>query len=200
MNKKALDEIIYTSTISYTLYIPFLENTITKNFIKNIFKKLNIGIISSIKITQQNKVNSAIINFNYWNFNNPSAMNLARRIMNGCAKFIYDDPKYWLLCAIRNKFDIYKSYYRLLQIKEQENIINLQKQEINTLSNDLSNKSVDYMDLRMQIYNYISDNKIPENIKTDLLNIVKIPRPILKRQIAYSNITKNKLKDYNIWE
>ena len=68
MNQSAFDEIIYPSTISYTIYIPFLENTITKNFIKNMFEKYNIGTISNIKISQRNKINSATIIFSYWNF------------------------------------------------------------------------------------------------------------------------------------
>jgi hypothetical protein len=83
-----------------SIYIPRIFENITTEKIKHVFEVLDLGIISHIDLVPRgpSKLKMAFVHFKEW-FTNPSAQNLARKILDPVtqAKLVYDDPWYWIL-------------------------------------------------------------------------------------------------------
>jgi len=95
---------------NYSVYIPRVFSNITEDNIRNIFSKLDIGEVSRVDfIAKENskgeKYNMVFVWFSHWNDENSAAMNLKERIEdpNTQAKFVYDDPWYWILLPNTSK-------------------------------------------------------------------------------------------------
>lgn len=86
------------NTIPTTLCIPRIESTIKKDYIFNIFQKLKIGYIERItEIPLRNDTkHKRIIIIIHLNINNPTSLNIHKRIENNeNIKIVYDMPWYW---------------------------------------------------------------------------------------------------------
>ena len=95
---------------NYSVYIPRVFSNITEDKICNIFSKMDIGEVSRVDfISKENskgeKYNMVFVWFSHWNDENSAAMNLKERIEdpNTQAKFVYDDPWYWILLPNTSK-------------------------------------------------------------------------------------------------
>ena len=97
---KSYDQVYLTMSSSaidqnLTIYIPYMEKEhANKEYIKNIFKSLDIGIIDYVYFEN----NTAIIYMQKWN-NNVTVQNLQEKIKDGHrqARLVHDDPNYWVL-------------------------------------------------------------------------------------------------------
>lgn len=97
---------VFDPTLS--VYIPIIIGNISQDKIINLFKKLDIGLVSRVdfvnKFNKKGKlVKEAFIHFEKW-YNTASAENLQARIKdpNINAKLVYDDPKYWPILPAHN--------------------------------------------------------------------------------------------------
>ena len=95
---------------NYSVYIPRVFSNITEDKIRNIFTKMDIGEVSRVDfISKENskgdKYNMVFVWFSHWNDTNSAAMNLKENIEdpNTQAKFVYDDPWYWILLPNTSK-------------------------------------------------------------------------------------------------
>ena len=95
---------------NYSVYIPRVFSNITEDKIRNIFTKMDIGEVSRVDfISKENskgdKYYMVFVWFSHWNDTNSAAMNLKENIEdpNTQAKFVYDDPWYWILLPNTSK-------------------------------------------------------------------------------------------------
>lgn len=80
-----------------SICIPFVINSITKEYILDIFQRFNIGKIKDVVLTYNNKNRNkfALIHY-HCIFNNTTALEVLKLIDDGqYFKLIYDFPHYW---------------------------------------------------------------------------------------------------------
>ena len=97
--------------MSYSIYIPRVFKNIDEEKIKQIFDSANIGIVSRVDFIEKTnnygeKYNMVFVWFSQW-FNNKAAINLKEKIddPNSQAKFVYEDPWFWILLPNTSKGD-----------------------------------------------------------------------------------------------
>lgn len=119
-----------------SICIPLVNNDINYAFIYNIFKNINIGIISKIDILERKsykneKYKRVFIHLKKW-FNTPESCYIRERLINGLdVKIVYDYPWFWKISA--NK------HLPIVPIKIENISIKLINNETNTVSNTVSN-------------------------------------------------------------
>ena len=89
---------------STSLCIPSVDTRITKYYVKNVFNKLNWGIIRNIyfKYKKAYNRNQIFIEFNKWNLDDSVVAEIYQKLICGeTIKIVYDDPWFWK-CSIRN--------------------------------------------------------------------------------------------------
>ena len=88
-----------------SIHIPSLLPTTTEEMIKEAFARWNLGKVDHVNIFIKKKrpFNMAFVHFEYW-FDNVAARNMQQRILdpNKCARFVYDDPLYWILATFEH--------------------------------------------------------------------------------------------------
>lgn len=97
-----------TNHSTLSVYIPIIIGKITESQIKDIFNKLDIGLVSRVDFVSKinnsgNITRQAFVHFEKW-YDTSSAKNLQIRIQdpNINAKLVYDDPKFWPLLPAYN--------------------------------------------------------------------------------------------------
>jgi len=92
-----------------SLYIPHVFPNFTKDYISEIFKNMNYGIVDHVDLVRKQdkygKVyNAAYVHFAYW-FDNQSVRNLHSNIRNPDkeARVMYEDPWYWIVLENKAK-------------------------------------------------------------------------------------------------
>ena len=97
------------SSTQYSIYIPRVFSNIDEAKIRFIFKNLSIGLVDRVDMiaktnSKDEKYNMVFVWFSEW-FNNSAAVNLREKIedKNTQAKFVYDDPWYWILLPNTSK-------------------------------------------------------------------------------------------------
>ena len=88
-----------------SLFIPRLTKNTTESQIKDVFKKLDLGLVSRVDFVekQDNKdILTAFVHFSFW-FDSTSAYHLQEHIFNyQQGKIVYDDPSYWIIMENKN--------------------------------------------------------------------------------------------------
>jgi hypothetical protein len=84
------------------LYIPYVFNNITKEFMKSTIEFQGLGKVTNIdfveKMDKNGKIyNSAFVHFEYW-YDNISAIHFQERLKNPNkeARIVYNDPWFWV--------------------------------------------------------------------------------------------------------
>lgn len=84
------------------LYIPYVFNNITKEFMKAVIEFQGLGKVTNIdfveKMDKNGKIyNSAFVHFEYW-YDNISAIHFQERLKNPNkeARIVYNDPWFWV--------------------------------------------------------------------------------------------------------
>ena len=120
---------------NYSVYIPRVFSNITEDNIRNIFSIMDIGEVSRVDfISKENskgeKYNMVFVWFSHWNDENSAAMNLKEKIEdpNTQAKFVYDDPWYWILLPNTSKGETSKG--ETSNVDEQANTTQSQQQPV----------------------------------------------------------------------
>ena len=90
-----------------SLCIPRVNNDIDEEMVRNIFNKLELGIISKIQIirkkNQKDKGNIIYIHFKSWNNEGNGKIARERLLDNKDIKVIYNCPWFWKVYAYRVK-------------------------------------------------------------------------------------------------
>lgn len=84
---------------NYTLCIPRICKTVTKNDIYNVLKQYNFGKIKKVHIIENKNKNCNIahIYYNYW-YNNEYVNNVKDKLTNNLnIKIFYDKPWFWVV-------------------------------------------------------------------------------------------------------
>lgn len=85
-----------------SLHIPHVFPNVTSEMIAYNFMKWNIGKVSYVDIVPKKgkKYNMAFVYFQEWFEDSMNAIHLQERIQdpNKVAKWVYNDPQYWILC------------------------------------------------------------------------------------------------------
>ena len=122
------------------IYIPAItKNWANKKKIKDIFEKLQIGIIDRIYIRKNGYNNyKAFIYFKTW-FDTLQNRNIQSKMFNPKleAKLVYDDPNYWVLLRCKNPRTSTEIYLQN-QINALKDIIILQQDDIYKLQYDIN--------------------------------------------------------------
>jgi hypothetical protein len=88
-----------------SLFIPRVTKNTTERQIKDVFKKLDLGLVSRVDFVekQDNKdILTAFVHFSFW-FDTTSAYHLQEHIFNHQqGKIVYADPSYWILMENKN--------------------------------------------------------------------------------------------------
>ena len=88
-----------------SLFIPKVTKNTTERQIKDVFKKLDLGLVSRVDFVekQDNKdILTAFVHFSFW-FDTTSAYHLQEHIFNHQqGKIVYDDPSYWIIMENKN--------------------------------------------------------------------------------------------------
>ena len=144
------------SAQSYSILIPHVFMNISRRTVINAFEKYDIGKIKDIdciikKSPNGNKYKMLFIHFKYWNMKNSAAVNLREKIENPNkeARFMYDDPWYWLILPSNPK-------------KEELSQIDIMKNSFEVQMNKLENE-LHYIYEELYKREFIPDlNKTPE--------------------------------------
>ena len=89
-----------------SIYIPSMWNHVSRDYVKHVFYKLDIGTVSEVEFINNHHNNSsqksAFIHMQQF-YSNTAAQNLAQRIMDPSkkARIVYDDPHYWSLNVMK---------------------------------------------------------------------------------------------------
>jgi len=79
-----------------SIYIPHVSQWATKYYIKNIFNKLNWGIIQKIYIYHKKSYNQIFIDFSTWHINNPQTTIIRNKLLEGkTINVMHDYPWFW---------------------------------------------------------------------------------------------------------
>lgn len=114
INKKdsdnTMNKIYNTNTINPSICIPRVDIKYTKDYIYDIFYKLNIGKIERIDSVYNYKTNTQriFIHFKYWNTDEKSERIksiILKQEDNNYFKLVYNFPEYWK--CYNNKATIY---------------------------------------------------------------------------------------------
>lgn len=88
-----------------SLYIPSVTATTTQEQFVQVFKALNIGVVSRVDFVKRESKNSqwmAFVHFDFWYINNTS-YHLQERISDqGQARIVYNEPYYWIVMENKN--------------------------------------------------------------------------------------------------
>jgi len=85
-----------------SLCIPRILSNITKEYIHDIFNKLNIGTIHRIDIVRnKNLSNKAFIHFSKWNNGENADIIKERLLLDKDIKIVYNNPWFWKIVAFR---------------------------------------------------------------------------------------------------
>ena len=85
-----------------SLCIPRILSNITKEYIHDIFNKLNIGTIHRIDIVRnKNLSNKAFIHFSKWNNGENADIVKERLLLDKDIKIVYNNPWFWKIVAFR---------------------------------------------------------------------------------------------------
>ena len=97
-----------SSTINInSFFMPHVLNHITKEFIANTFRNLDICIVERIEWKPLNDYYSCFVFVNEW-FNSASSVNFRDRLVNTKKnRIIYDDPWYWNICLNTSEISNY---------------------------------------------------------------------------------------------
>ena len=120
------------------IYIPVItENWANKKKIKDVFEKLQIGIIDRIDIRRNGKNYKAYIYFKTW-FDTLQNRNIQTKMFNPklTAKLVYDDPNYWVLLKCKHPRSTTEIYLQN-QINALKDIIIIQQEDIYQLQDDM---------------------------------------------------------------
>ena len=88
-----------------SLYIPSVTSITSEEQIKEVFLKLNVGIVSRVDFIKKDEGYAkymAFIHFEYW-FVNDTSYHIQERIQNtGTSRIVYNDPYYWIIMENKN--------------------------------------------------------------------------------------------------
>lgn len=89
-----------------SLYIPYVKNSISVDFIKDIFEKtLRFGKVSSVQFKRfpMKSYSTAFIHFDYWK-DNVVTRNFQERLHKfKSTRIVHDDPYYWIVLENKSK-------------------------------------------------------------------------------------------------
>merc|ERR1711871_1411068 len=101
------------SSQQYSVYIPRMFPNITEGKVKEVFSSMNVGTVSRVDFIEKSsskgeKYNMVFIWFSEW-YTNTAATNLKAKIEdpNTQAKFVYEDPWYWIDSQIHLRLNQY---------------------------------------------------------------------------------------------
>lgn len=91
---------------AYSLCIPRVNSSLTKDYIYSIFNKLDVGVIE--KMTEiplrTDSTHKRIIICIRWNKHNPLVCKIKEHLSNsGCFKLVHDMPWYWKVVPTHNQ-------------------------------------------------------------------------------------------------
>ena len=146
-----------------TIFIPHIySNWANANKIKKMFESLQFGIIDNVYLYKNNKKSRfkntsyrAYISFTLW-YNTHQNINIQENIYNNKAKFVYDDPWYWILLKARNNISSITSIKHGVSNKQsisnKHGVSNKQ-----SISNNEVEKDEKYLELKNKLKIYKND-------------------------------------------
>ena len=178
----------------YSICIPHVFLNIPIKKIVTSFESYKIGKVSNVesvikKSKEGYKYRMVFIHFSYWNTNNIAAVNLRNKIENPniTAKYVYDDPWYWIILPNTNQEYVYEklnSIQPLFSSPLEDRIVQLEN-KINMLTNfDIhkfieKNKNIDdYYDCESSTAT-LTDSDIDDNTMTSYNSqeLLHLPEP-----------------------